>query len=137
MRRGYSFVPDDVKTIHSGVEERYLGRLITSRPRFDSGPRNKNEKEQVYTCSFSFYGCGGKRANCLALVGIEQTEPCRSATGEFGEEVLNERSEFRNLTLDSGPRNKFKRAGHAPVFLHLYEGWNRTAGGLQLLHPCI
>ena len=26
--------------MHSGVEERYLGRLITSRRRFDSGPRN-------------------------------------------------------------------------------------------------
>lgn len=25
---------------NSGVEERYLGRLITSRRRFDSGPRN-------------------------------------------------------------------------------------------------
>ena len=30
-----------VELIYSGVEERYLGRLITSRRRFDSGPRNK------------------------------------------------------------------------------------------------
>jgi hypothetical protein len=28
----------------SGVEERYLGRLITSRRRFDSGPRNTIKK---------------------------------------------------------------------------------------------
>ena len=30
--------------LKSGVEERYLGRLITSRPGFDSRPRNKLEK---------------------------------------------------------------------------------------------
>jgi hypothetical protein len=42
MRRENTFVPAEVKNyIHSGVEKRYLGRLITSRPRFDSGPRNK------------------------------------------------------------------------------------------------
>ena len=43
-----------------------------------------------------------KKANCFAFVRIEQSEPCGFATGETGEEVLNERSEFRNLTLDSG-----------------------------------
>ena len=54
----------DTVKLHSGVEERYLGRLITSRRRFDSGLRNKQmraaerrfshllvaEEKQVSTC---------------------------------------------------------------------------------------
>lgn len=45
----------------------------------------------------------GQRTNSFVLVGFEQTETCRFATVEFGEKVLNERSEFRNLTLNPGP----------------------------------
>ncbi|OHA79650.1 MAG: hypothetical protein A2675_03110 [Candidatus Yonathbacteria bacterium RIFCSPHIGHO2_01_FULL_51_10] len=37
---------------------------------------------------FICFGCGGQRANCFALVGIEQPELCRFATGEAGEEVV-------------------------------------------------
>lgn len=40
------------------------------------------------------------------MFGLEQAEPCRRATGELGEEVLNERSEFRNLTLKSLPTGR-------------------------------
>ena len=39
--------------LHRGVEERYLGRLITSRPRFDSGPRNTLEKPRTKVTGFS------------------------------------------------------------------------------------
>ena len=37
---------DDIVESKRGVEERYLGRLITSRRRFNSGPRNKYYIEQ-------------------------------------------------------------------------------------------
>ena len=39
---------------YSGVEERYLGRLITSRPRFDSGPRNKRQKTGGFSPVFCY-----------------------------------------------------------------------------------
>ena len=38
--------------LYRGVEERYLGRLITSRPRFESGPRNTYRKQRRYGAVF-------------------------------------------------------------------------------------
>ena len=88
---------------NSGVEERYLGRLITSRPRFDSGPRNKNTKPPSGgLCVF----VAGRKQKVLLSTGIEKRSYVALATGEFGEEVLNERSEFRNLTPIPGPATR-------------------------------
>ena len=39
-RRYFLCIMKECNELYRGVEERYLGRLITSRPRFDSGPRN-------------------------------------------------------------------------------------------------
>jgi hypothetical protein len=45
---------------------------------------------------------GRRKQTILLSSRLEQAEPCRYATSELGEKVLNERSEFRNLTLKSG-----------------------------------
>lgn len=42
--------------LHRGVEEWHLGRLITSRCRFESGPRNKEEKRLTHVRRFSLKG---------------------------------------------------------------------------------
>jgi hypothetical protein len=59
------------RILHSGVEERYLGRLITSRPRFDSGPRNKYRKNPDFLGVFHTC-CGAREPTVWLLVGIEQ-----------------------------------------------------------------
>lgn len=48
-----------------------------------------------------YYFVRVKNVNCFTFVGIEQSERCGFATRETGEKVLGERSELRNLTLDS------------------------------------
>jgi hypothetical protein len=75
MRRENTFVPEGVKNyIHSGVEKRYLGRLITSRPRFDSGPRNKYRKIPILYRYFSLLNARGRKQIVLLSSGIEASE---------------------------------------------------------------
>jgi hypothetical protein len=55
--------------IYSGVEERYLGRLITSRPRFDSGPRNIKKSPCHSWHGFFFTGAKAREQNALLSSG--------------------------------------------------------------------
>ena len=84
--------------VYSGLEERYLGRLITSRLRFDSGTRNNKKNPGTSARVFLIVG-EVHRANCLALVGIEQSEPCDLSRARRGREYLDfyERSEIKSL----------------------------------------
>ena len=50
----YRIVSKVTKEYYSGVEERYLGRLITSRSGFDSRPRNKLTKNTPEGVFFVF-----------------------------------------------------------------------------------
>ncbi len=49
--------------------------------------------------------------NCFTFVRLEQAELSDSGGSELGEEVLNELSEFRNLTLKPG-RPRQRKAPH-------------------------
>ena len=55
--------------LYSGVEERYLERLITSRHTFDSCPRN-NHKEKPLLSGFSLW-CNGVLAKKQAKHNIK------------------------------------------------------------------
>lgn len=94
-----------------GVEERYLGRLITSRRRFDSGPRNKQRKRLVSCQSFSLLwlrGCRNRTAGRSFRRGSVGFELSR-ARGDSGQRGASSYPKGCNTRWRIAPEGVFGR----------------------------
>lgn len=98
-------------------EAHNLGTLVRIQ-----APQQANENPAHAGFSFARRGEEGS-LRCLRLDPNRRSRIARSEAstiGEPGEEVLNERSEFRNLTLESRPRNKETRAAIRPLAFFVF-----------------